>query len=125
MTPAFTPRIVLKTSRFRLPDRTLLYSRARLFPDRLELLALAPSGWHRERIVLAGVAGVECTEPEAGLVLLHLRDGTLHRVGFDRAGEWQRAIEARLPWTATPGRRAYAAPDLALPDLVAYVTSMS
>lgn len=123
MTPAFTPRIVLKTSRFRFPDRTLLYSRARLFPDRLELFALAPTGWHRQRIALAGVEEVQ--RADSGLVVLRLDDGTAQGLVFDRAEDWQRAIEARLPWTAPPGRRAYAAPDLALPDLVAYTTSMS
>ena len=120
--------IQLLSSRFQYADRRLFFSRARLFPDRLEL-----SGWHVGRrhemhIALTELDHVEW-DADASAATLHLREGETLRLHLPELVRWRQALEQRLSWSA-PDRRPVtrtftsSAADWSLHDLVAYTTSM-
>lgn len=91
------PDVPLLSTSFGLEDRWLLWSRLRLYPDRLELRGWAVLGRIRRRIPLQRV---ERTDHEDGRLLLGLKSGTQLRLAVEEAERWaefvstQRAIQS-------------------------------
>lgn len=91
------PDIPLLSTSFGLEDRWLLWSRLRLYPDRLEFRAWSVRGRIRRRIPLQRL---ERTEHEEGRLLLWLNSGTQLRLAVEEAERWaefvstQRAIHS-------------------------------
>lgn len=124
----YQPRIVLLTTRFQYLDRRLLFTRARLFPDRVELSGWLPGAAHHTALPLAQLHHVEWRpgvfkEPNA---VFHFQDGTEVPLHLNQVHRWQHLLEERLRWRSAyehRPRRSRQSQDLR--DLVDYVTSMS
>lgn len=118
------PHLELLSSRFEHPSRSLFFTRARLYMDRIEL-----SGWdlrarYRREIPLNRLCYIEW-EGE-GRAVLHLRDAeepmtlVLHE-----PAQWRKSLEERLRWIA-PDRPARHADrrDLPLDQFALFASSM-
>lgn len=80
----------VRTSRFRFRDPLLLFTRLRLYPDRLEL-----GGWHflgryRRAVALAHILQADAAGDDG--LLLWLSDGEVLRLRVEGAPAWQAAI---------------------------------
>ncbi len=122
-------QVVLVSSRFRYPGQWLLFPKARLFLDRLEL-----SGWrlqkkHRHEIPLDQVTRADwhMDDDTAYDVVLHLASGETVCLSLPHADEWKRSLEARLRWTlADPDTVSSTLPrqDMPLDELIMYTTTL-
>ncbi|NBC17233.1 MAG: hypothetical protein GVY18_07945 [Bacteroidetes bacterium] len=122
-------QVVLLSSGFQYTNRRLLFSKARLFPDRIEL-----SGWdfvekHRQEIPLDTLCRVEwhTDEADAPDLILHLKDGDSVSLSLHDADRWRESLQQRLRWTApdrAPLPTSSTRPDLPLNELIMYTTSM-
>ena len=81
--------VPLRTAAFGLEDRWLLWSRARLYADRMELTGWGLGGRYHRSISLGRIGAVELIED--GLIL-HLTDGSALRVEIDTPREWADAL---------------------------------
>jgi len=127
--PAYHHRIVLLATGFQDPDRYLLFGRARLFLDRIEL-----SGWHfgeryQQVIPLDEVCHIEWN---AGVVagpnvVFCLGEDRQFSLSLKHIHTWEHMLQERLQWSA-PGRYRLAPQrpmlDLPLNDVVAYTSGM-
>jgi hypothetical protein len=126
---SYQQKIVLLDTGFRYPDRPLLFARARLYLDRIEL-----SGWdigsrYHVDVPLEHIRHVEwrslaTDEPN---VVLHLDGRSSVVLIVRKAHLWRHMLEERLRWIPR-GARAGAAHvplDLPLKELVSYAISMS
>ncbi len=90
---------LVRTSRFQLPDRKLLFARARLYEDRLELSGFGLRGRYRRTLRLDEVCSVEWwsgagKEPN---LALQLHDGRSLAVWVPGPGLWKFAVEEHMP----------------------------
>ncbi|QXD14204.1 hypothetical protein GQ464_012165 [Rhodocaloribacter litoris] len=126
---AYHHKIVLLTSSFQYPPRRLLFGRARLYLDRIEL-----TGWHvgekfHALIPLDEVCRIEWhLEGGAGPnAVFHLEDGRVIELVLKQGSLWKHTLEERMRWSS-PGRYrlAPARPpvDLPLSELITYSTGM-
>ncbi len=122
-------RIVLLTSSFQYPSRRLLFGRARMYLDRIEL-----TGWHfgekhHQDIPLDEVCRIEwrLQDENGPNVIFYMEDGRSHPLILKNADLWKHTLEERMRWSS-PGRYPLAPsrpqPDLPLKDLVAFTTGM-
>ena len=81
--------VPLRTAAFGLEDRWLLWSRARLYADRMELTGWGLGGRYHRSISLGRIGAVEPIED--GLIL-HLTDGSALRIEIDTPREWADAL---------------------------------
>ncbi len=116
-------KVVLLTTGFSLPGALLVYARARLFPDRIELSGWGGRGLFRETICLREVRRIAWPAAGAdGPTTLHLEDGRALAVCLHQPHRWRLRLEEHLrwsPWGAAPP----AASELGLKELVAYHTA--
>ena len=87
--PSAFPDVPLRSASFTLEDRWLLWSRARLYTDRMELTGWGLGGRYHRSISLGRIGAVELIED--GLIL-HLTDGSALRIGIDTPREWADAL---------------------------------
>ena len=81
--------VPLRTAAFGLEARWLLWSRARLYADRMELTGWGLGGRYHRSISLGRIGAVEPIED--GLIL-HLTDGSALRIEIDTPREWADAL---------------------------------
>lgn len=81
--------VPLRSSSFTLKNRRLLWARARLYVDRLELTGWSLSGRYHRCIPLSSVDEIERAETH---LVLHLIDGSSHQLGIEALEEWATAI---------------------------------
>ena len=122
-------QVVLLSSGFQYANRRLLFSKARLFPDRIEL-----SGWnfmekHRQEIRLDRLCRVEwhTDEQDTPDLILHLKDGDSVQLSLRDADRWREPLQQRMQWSAPdryPLTTTTTRPEVPLRDLVLYTTSM-
>ena len=136
MTDPYDHRIELLSTPFRYPAQRLLFARARLYLDRIELSGRAFGGKHTAQIRWEEVERIAwcltargAREPNA---TFHLVNGQAVALVLGEVHRWQDMLEERLAWgdgrpgEARPARMLFAAtPDLPFHDLVAYASSMS
>lgn len=79
------PDVPLSSTSFGLEDRWLVWSRLRLYPDRLELRGWSLDGRIQRRVWLQEV---KRTDHEDGRLLLRLESGTRLRLAVDEAERW-------------------------------------
>lgn len=79
---------------FSFAHPTLLWARARLYEDRLELTGWRLTGRYRRRIPLRRILQADVTDENR--LLLWMADGQMLRLRIDRAERWQQAIARRL-----------------------------
>ncbi len=79
------PDVSLRTAAFGLEDRWLLWSRAQLYTDRLELNGWYLWGRYHRSIPLGRIGEVE---PAEDRLLLHLTDGSTLRIEIDAPRSW-------------------------------------
>ncbi len=121
--------VVLVSSRFRFPEQRLLFPKARLFLDRIEL-----SGWKLQKKVFQEIHLHQVTQVDWHMdddtafdVALHLDDGETVRLALPEATTWKHTLEERLRWSApdrTTVSTTWPQPDLPLDELVTYTTSL-
>lgn len=126
----FTHRIVLLTTHFRYPNRTLLFARARLFMDRIELTGWTASQKYRLRLALDQIVDIvwENLSGKHGTAVFHLREQGPVAVEFSQPRLWQRTLQERLRWYQTAPEKSSPEPHLhrmPLRDFVACTTSMT
>ncbi len=116
--------ILLKTG-FQYEQDRLFFTRARLFPDRIELSGWHPGGQRREVIPLDRVSRVEWQrEPSHKWnAVLHLEDGSARKLSLQNVEQWKHNLSERLRWVK-PTPKSWTL-DLPLKELIAYTTSMS
>ena len=125
----YTHKIVLLTSSFQYPLRRLLFARARLFLDRIEL-----TGWHfgdkyQEQIPLDQISWIEwkLDAVHGPNVIFHLEDDTQFPLILKQAYLWKHTLEERLQWNAPAHFRLSSAvtkPELPLKDIIAFSSGM-
>lgn len=121
--------IVLHASRFRFAEQRLFFSRARLFPDRIELSGWLPGKRLTDCIRLDELKSIEW-DAETSVATFHRHEAAPVRLRLPDLPRWRQSLEQRLTWSA-PGRFPVAArttaapsPEWSLHDLVAFSTSM-
>jgi len=87
--PLTDGNVSLRTASFALKDRWLLWSRMRLYTDRLELTGWYFWGRYHRSIPLVHVEEVEVTRHH---LVLHLADESSLQVAVDAPGQWASAI---------------------------------
>lgn len=86
------------SSSFRYADQRFLWSRLRLFEDRIEFVGLGWTGLHRRTLPLKRVKALRWwTGGGKGVVnfALRLHDGEHLRLHVEAAGLWKHEVEAR------------------------------
>jgi hypothetical protein len=126
---AYPHKIVLLTTGFQEPARRLLFARARLYFDRIEL-----TGWHLGERYLMVIALEDLTQIAWNLnaptgkanVMFHQADGTTIALALREARLWQHTLEQMRRWGAAPATlpAARPLPDVPLHELVHYATRM-
>jgi hypothetical protein len=101
---------VMLSSRFRLPEHHLLFSRASLFSNRIEFSGLGLGGVYRRMLWLEHVEQVEWRPAQVRAVnlILSLRDGSTFKCWVNTAGLWKYLIDANLRMLSRqlrPGKR--------------------
>ncbi len=84
-----TSDLPLRSASISLEDRWLLWARARLYLDRLELTGWSLSGRYRRSISLGRI---DEAEPTDGHLTLHLVDGSSLQVLMDAPQQWASVI---------------------------------
>ena len=99
---------VLLSSRFRYAHRRFLFSRARLYRDRITLWGLGWTGLHRRTISLRDVVRLNwrTDSHRAANMTIYLRDAEPVRLWVNGAGLWKYEVDALL------GQRLSVANDL-------------
>lgn len=89
----------VRVTPFRYGDRRMLFARARLFEDRLELSGLHWRGWHQRTIPLSQIKSVDWwSGAESGPnFVLHLRNSDSLSLWMKGAGLWKYRIEEHAP----------------------------
>ena len=85
------PKRVQRADRFSFSTRWLLFARARLFADRLELSGWHMQGHYRRDILVARILQVDALENDR--LVLWLFNGETVRLRIRRARQWKEAIE--------------------------------
>ena len=80
-----------RTDRFSFSTPWLLFARARLFADRLELTGWHRQGRYRREILVARILQVDALENDR--LVLWLFNGETVRLRLRRARQWKEAIE--------------------------------
>ncbi len=122
-------KIVLLTSSFQYPARRLLFARARLFLDRIEL-----TGWHfgekyQSQIPFEDLEQIEWKVGETAgpNALFHMADGTTYALHLNQVKLWKHTLEERLRWSK-PGlfrlSPSQATRDMPLHELVNYTSGL-
>lgn len=81
--------VVLRVSSFALEDRWLIWSKAKLYADRMELVGWSLTGRYHRVIPLERIEEVETTDD--GLLLV-LTDRSSLRMGVDAPEQWASAV---------------------------------
>ncbi|SRR5690554_5899183 len=103
-------KVMLAASSFRFPERHLLFSKARLYPDRIELSGWDSSGTLRQTIPLEHIKDVRWgEEPASDHAELHLHDGSKVALVLRNKDLWKQLLDQRLRWIRTLGDRTDAA----------------
>lgn len=97
MSDADLPDRALLASSFSFARPTLLWARARLYEERLELTGWCLTGRYRRRILLHRI--LQADVPDENCLLLWMADGRTLRLRVDDAEQWQEAIARRLKET--------------------------
>lgn len=129
-TMTYPHRVVLLATAYKDPKLSLLFAKARLYMDRIEL-----SGWHlgetvKRSISLNQVNEIDWTvqRGQSHNVVFHLSDGTRIPLCLKRVGQWRTILNDNLRWSA-PGRLPMTSDakvlHLPLKDLIAYTTGMA
>ena len=85
------PKRVQRADRFSFNTPWLLFARARLFADRLELSGWHMQGHYRRDILVARILQVDALENDS--LMLWLFSGETVRLRIRRARQWKEAIE--------------------------------
>ncbi len=80
-----------RADRFSFSTPWLLFARARLFDDRLELTGWHMQGHYRREILIARILQVDALENDS--LVLWLFSGETVRIRLRRAWQWKEAIE--------------------------------
>ena len=122
-------RIVLLKTGFRYGDRAGLFSRARLYADRIELTNWSCHGPELRQIPLDMVDHVEWESEDGQTNAVICMDGGRRiPLRLQHVNRWRQTLESCLRWSRPGGDREARrgrALNLPLKDLVAYTTSMS
>ena len=98
---AVVPRL---ESRYRRPDRWILYGRARLFQDHLAFFEIRWTGTHRFTIPLQDVTEVQWWSSDDTNLQIDARGRSSLRLHIDGAGLWKYEIDSlRGEQLETPG----------------------
>lgn len=129
-TPSHAHKIVLLTTGFHLPDRRLLFPRARLYMDRIELRAWGLSASMPRTVSFDHLRDVSWPETDdtSGAVVFHLDDEPPLTLVLDDVDRWKRMLDERVRWGAPGQFRVGAgsrALDLPLKELAVYASSLS
>jgi hypothetical protein len=81
--------VPLRTAPFTLEDRWLLWSRARLYADQVELVGWSPTGRYHRVVPLESIEEAEAT---GGALVLELTEEDAIRIGIDAPEQWAAAI---------------------------------
>ena len=121
----YTHKIELFSTRFQYADRRVLFGRARLFADRIELAGWNRDGSRRDVISFADIDRIEWAPEAATNAVLHLRDGQHVGLQLRNVFAWRKQLEGHLHWGLPHVAGAVTQPlNLSLTDLVAYAGSM-
>lgn len=120
-------RIVLLTTGFRIPGRRLLFTRARLYPDRIELTGWRPGESYEAVILLDRVQSIEWRAGTDGSNVVFYQDGEAPlALRLPSQQLWRDMLEERLHWSP---RDRQPAPsrfhNMPMDELVAYMSGMS
>ena len=121
-------RIVLLTTSFRHPARRLLFTRARLFPDRIELSGWYPGASYEQVLFLDRIQRIEwhTDEKASPNVHFHMDDGAALSLDLQAPDKWQHTLMRRLGWTPRRERAPLARlGNMGMEDLIAYTSGMS
>ncbi|GIV58342.1 MAG: hypothetical protein D6746_09760 [Bacteroidetes bacterium] len=130
MYPSTYPhKIVLLTTGFQLPSRRLLFGRARLYLDRIELTGWQVGERYHDVIPLGDIMRIDWNleaRREANVVF-HRAEGPPTALILHQVGLWKHTLEERLRW-GSPGRFRLAQtpppPDMPLGDLITFASGM-
>lgn len=104
---------VMLTSRFRDPHRRLFFTKALLFPNRIEFSGMALNGMYHRLLMLDGIEQVEwkAGQIKNANLTFWMRDGSKLRYWMNSAGLWKYMIDAnvrnlsrQLPQNAGPSK---------------------
>lgn len=86
------------TSRFRDPQKRLFFTKALLFPNRIELSGMALTGMYHRLLMLDGIEHVEwkAGQLKKANLTFWMRDGTKLRYWMNSAGLWKYMIDANV-----------------------------
>ncbi len=89
---------IMLTSRFRDPKRRLFFTRALLFPNRIEFSGMALNGMYHRLLMLDGIEQVEwkAGQIKKANLTFWMRDGSKLRFWINSAGLWKYMIEANV-----------------------------
>lgn len=118
--------MVLLSSSYKMPGRRLLFSRARLFIDRIELTGWYLGEKHFQTIRLEEVCSVEWQDENSYNAILHLRGDESVALKLSQPARWKQSLETRLRWIQPRRHRVTTTmhPGQSLRDLITYSTSM-
>ena len=93
-------------NRFRYPNRSLLFGRARLFGDRIELSGWGLHGRHRQCIPLGLISTLDYhpLEDDANLTL-YLATGDAVPLHIDEAHRWRETFEHWFEYAVLPSAK--------------------
>lgn len=86
------PDVPLRTGSFALADRWLLWTRVRVYPDRVELVGWSFTGRDHRHIPLDRIAEID---HDGRHLQLQLQDGDGISLLVDEAASWARLIRAQ------------------------------
>ena len=105
---------VMLSSRFRDPQRRLFFTKALLFPNRIEFSGMALNGMYHRLLMLDGIEQVEwkAGQVKKANLTFWMRDGSKLCYWVNSAGLWKYMIDAnvrnlsrQLPQDAGPDRK--------------------
>lgn len=86
------------TSRFRDPHRRLFFTKALLFPNRIELSGMALTGMYHRLLMLDGIDHVEwrAGQIKNANITFWMRDGSKMKLWMHSAGLWKYMVDANV-----------------------------
>lgn len=89
---------VLLTGRFRDPQQRLFFTKALLFPNRIELSGMALTGMYHRLLMLDGIEHVEwkAGQVKKANITFWMRDGRKLCFWMHSAGLWKYMVEANV-----------------------------